>query len=644
MPGDQPPPDNVEADGVTTDDDGYIVLDSAKAQFDFLWIADDLNYSVGFVSKVRTTPFPTEPYYREVGRYVSVTCFSDPVRGSTEGAVLGQTPPGGLCADGMHGCCSRDEVTPGPNGGHQAVQLIANRPSRTAVDINGDVWVSNRAHWWSGYNQASVTKIANNLKDCIDRNGNGVIDTSSDLNNDGIITTDCDDNNLPDSYATTCVPGKFHEFYGLDDECILFTVNTQYGGTGRPIALGPGEGGPTDPSDAWAGMYSTGTFYRVDGKTGEIKTTVQVAPSGAPVASRPYGAAVDQFGILWAPNIDNGGLFYFDTNSPANQGMVYAPALGGSQQFYGIAIDGFTVPDPVTSDPVLVQQIWLGQWGGVSGAGVWRYRPVRDQGFTGLGNGTWAHVTFNARGRGVGVDNRTPTAYAWMALYDFASIGRVPTDIPDGNHNYASGPPNSYSTLGSETIGTGVAFDGDVWAVNYGSSNVSHFSVDDQGTVLGPADVVNLDDSCDANGQNCKAEGFCGQSYCKPHPYTYSDFTGFGLRNFTNPQGFYSWVETAVCPPGEATFLYVSWDGETPPGTAITMIARSANDPESLDSAQWTDQYHFSPADLSIPPGPLSPNPASYIEVLFELTSDGGTTPKLKSFEIVYECEQKVPR
>ncbi|MBW2459986.1 MAG: hypothetical protein JRI68_36195 [Deltaproteobacteria bacterium] len=361
------------------------------------------------------------------------------------------------------------------------------------------------------------------------------------------------------------------------------------------------------------------------------------------VDSNPYGAAVDQFGILWAPNLtQTGALFYFDTNNPTDQGLVQFPGYPSSPcAFYGIAIDGFI--DPNTN--ALVQQIWLGDWNPLSvPTGVYRYRPVRDQGFAGLNTGSWAHVTFNARGRGVGVDNRTPTSFAWVALYDINSIGRIPTDIPDGSYAYPNGPPNTYATNGTQTIGTGVALDGDVWSVNRSSSNVSHFSVDAAGNVTGPPDIVNLDDTCDSNGQNCKPETFCGHANCKPTPYTYSDFTGFGLKNFTTPSGYYSWIQSTNCPAGQTRFLQVEWDAEqSPPDTAITMIARSSDDLNTLDQAPWTGQYTTSPADLFVAPGPLTPNPATYLQVLFELTSTGVGTPKLKSFKIVYVCADQTP-
>lgn len=637
LPSDDPPPDNVEADGVTRDPDGYIILDSSKAQFDFLWIANDLNYGVGTVSKIRTTAFPTDPKYREVARYVTVTCRSDPTNGSNEGVVLGTAPPAPLCADGIHGCCARAEAIPGANGGHQPVQVIGNRPSRTAVDINGDVWVGNRGHGA----QSSATKIANSTKDCIDRNNNSVIDTSADVNNDGIITTDCDENNLPDDVNTVCVGSNAHEFYGLDDECILFTTNT---GTttnllGRPLALGPGQQQARiyGASDAWAGTWQDGVFYRIHGSTGAIISTVQMQTQNG-VAPNPYGAAIDKYGILWAPNASTKNLFYFDTKNPSNQGMVTFPdAVGGG--FYGIAIDGYSETDPNTGNSVDVQQVWLGD---VGGTGAFRYRPVRDGTFASLASGTWAYATFEGgptRGRGLGVDNRSPTSFVWVALDGYPSwtghIGRIPFDIPDGTTTLLASD-HAWNTTQGMTTGAGVAFDGDIWGINQDSSSAVHFSVDDQGNVVGGPDIVPLDDKAAA------PENFCGQGNCKPHPYTYSDFTGFGLRNFTNPQGYYAWRQEGHCESGKTRFLKVEWDAFTPPGTAITLSVRTADTEAVLENAPWVGTWDASPAMLDSSPGPLDPNPTNFIEVLFELTTQNDDTPKLKSFQIIAVCEPDV--
>src|SRR5204862_1233934 len=142
-------------------------------------------------------------------RYVSVTCSSNP----------GGSPA--MC-DGTNGCCSADDGVrfqnrqngQAQNGGgpHQAVQTGSLSPSRTAVDWNGDVWVANRA--FGG--QSSVTKIANDMSECSDRNGAPGIQTSSDVNGDGIIDTDCNRNGAPDDVADVqaapCTNGMAQEY------------------------------------------------------------------------------------------------------------------------------------------------------------------------------------------------------------------------------------------------------------------------------------------------------------------------------------------------------------------------------------------------------------------------------------------------
>jgi hypothetical protein len=627
LPTDKPKPANVTADGVARDPNGWLELDVKKTQSDYLWIADDQNYGVGLVSKVHTKPYPNAPTYREVARYASITCQSDPVNGNTEGVVYGTNVKAGLCADGVHGCCSRDEVNKGPNGGHAPVNLVANRPSRTAVDFNGDMWVANRAFG----RQPSVTKIAGDVSRCIDRNKNGVIDTSSDVNGDGIITTDCDGDNLPDTASTVCQGGLPHEFYGLDDECILFTVN--YGDVdtyGRPLALSPPDnnefGAVQTSSNAWVGTWKNGTFYRINGDTGLIEKTVKIADQ-AGVPSHPYGASVDQYGILWAPNEGETHLFYFDTRDPTQQGMVSADAVGGTG-FYGIAVDGFIVP----GESKARQQIWLGE---VGSSGAYRYRPVRDQGFAGLAQGTWARAAFDggpAQGRGIGVDNRQPKSFAWVAL-DGGSIGRIPTDLADQvSHLLASDAV--FSTGQKGTLGAGVASNLDVWGVNQDSSSATHFAVDANGNITGAPDTIPLDDKPGAKMD------FCPLGSCKPQPYTYSDFTGFGLVNFTSPKGYYAWVQTG-CTNGAKTHWYaVVFDADVPKDTSVTVAARGADALDELDKASFTGEYASSPANLDGAPGPLAKNPSKYLQVRFTLSTNGVTSPKLKGFQIAWACEQ----
>lgn len=119
-------PDEENSDGVGTDEDGALVLDSRRVNTNFIWIA---NTSEGTVSR-----FSTMAPYNEVGRYVT---------------------------------------GPGP----------ANDPSRTSVNSVGDAFVGNRRG-------TSLTRISVLGEDCPDTNGDGVITTSQDINGDGIIQRD----------------------------------------------------------------------------------------------------------------------------------------------------------------------------------------------------------------------------------------------------------------------------------------------------------------------------------------------------------------------------------------------------------------------------------------------------------------------
>ena len=222
--------------GLSLDPGSNLILDpgAGSVRHTFLWIA---NSDEGTVSKINTQTG------KEEGRYLSALfTLGDP-----------------------------------RNRGHAAP--TGNRPSRTAVDFNGDVWVANR-----GYDpldavdtkayQGTVTKIAHD--NCPDLNGNGKVETSRDVSGDGKID-----------------PADPLEFLGDSDECILFTVNVgRFGGLPRALAL---DGGGVDvrKSNAWVGNYNEMKFYKLDGDDGHVLTEV-------PVGIRPYGAAIDSNGMLWA--------------------------------------------------------------------------------------------------------------------------------------------------------------------------------------------------------------------------------------------------------------------------------------------------------------------------------------------------------
>ena len=139
-------------------------------------------------------------------------------------------------------------------------QGIIGDPSRTAVDSKGNAWVGNR-----GTN--TLVKIAFDKKDCIDKNGNGVIETSEDRNNDGVV--------------------EENEMLPFDkDECIVENVRlgSNQGTKIRAVCI--------DRNDnVYAGHWSDQKIFYVSSEGEIIKEWKLPAP--------PYGCVVDEENNVW---------------------------------------------------------------------------------------------------------------------------------------------------------------------------------------------------------------------------------------------------------------------------------------------------------------------------------------------------------
>ncbi len=193
-------------------------------------------------------------------------------------------------------------------------------PSRTSVNLEGDVAVLNRA--------GGVTKIAAIEERCRDQNADGMITTSQG----------------PDDILE----------WG-QDECVLWyqelpAVPDPDGGNDwgpRPIAWDQGMVVPDGDACSrvgvalWVGWYSgfdvnTGDFRKLDGESGATVAEVSV-PDWAPLplqAIRPYGGAIDASGDFWALSKGN-KIVRIDSETNAIESYE-GPALA---QFYGLAMD-----------------------------------------------------------------------------------------------------------------------------------------------------------------------------------------------------------------------------------------------------------------------------------------------------------------
>jgi streptogramin lyase len=291
-------------------------------------------------------------------------------------------------------------------------------PSRVAVDGRGDVYVANRGFGMQG----TVTKIAADVRDCVDRNGNGRIDTSN---------------------SSMAMP------YG-EDECVLWTVPVgPVNAVLRAVAV--------DREDAtypqgypWVGAYNTSTFYRLDPATGAVTRTVSVP------GVNPYGAVVLADGRLWVGTLGNGATGFFDTTaaSPSFTLVGYPLGMrGGCNQSYGITADARG-------------RLWFSGWGCNDALG---YDPR---------SGQWTRVDTTGfgmtAGRGITVDQR---GRVWMALGGDGASNLVSWDsdgfVPGGT---IGGPValRRWTLPAGHTgpSGVGADRDGNIWVAHWITSQL----------------------------------------------------------------------------------------------------------------------------------------------------------------------------
>lgn len=174
-------------------------------------------------------------------------------------------------------------------------------PSRTTVDHNGNIWASNRAG-----NSVLRIGLAENGQ-CIDRNGNGVIDTSrgqgdirpwpntADADTDGGVET-------------------------AQDECIINYTRVRSAGT-RHVSVNA-------LNDVWVSGTGGEKFDLIDGITGLIK---RQEPS---VGFGGYGGLIDKKGVIWSAR----PLLRWDTALPL-KGANGGNWKGYGHDSYGLCID-----------------------------------------------------------------------------------------------------------------------------------------------------------------------------------------------------------------------------------------------------------------------------------------------------------------
>ncbi|MCA9580561.1 MAG: hypothetical protein KC416_02125, partial [Myxococcales bacterium] len=271
--------DGGEIEGLILDDDGWLTLASGEGMGRYMWLASWGNAMVRRVDLVTG---------QKAGLYRTADAYNKLMPGATSFS---------------NSQCDAAGTQSGPC------------PARTSVDLRKDVFIANRGLGPEGTpGIGSVTKIANDEADCIDKNNNLTIETSRDLNGDGEISEDPMDG----------------EFFDIDDECILWTTVLA---TNTPLiqAIAAGLDG-----DVWAMGFNANNAkaYRLDGEDGTVKATIDLSAlhvMGDPATLRGAGsAATAPDGRVWIGVLDFLGRYksilgYIDPTNNTFQMVEDAP-------------------------------------------------------------------------------------------------------------------------------------------------------------------------------------------------------------------------------------------------------------------------------------------------------------------------------
>ncbi|MBI5499375.1 MAG: hypothetical protein HY907_03970 [Deltaproteobacteria bacterium] len=320
-------------------------------------------------------------------------------------------------ANDPDGSVSKLDLATGAEVARYRVGLWGNNcdsPSRTAVDGLGNAYVGARAHvGCAGRSQGSVTKMAGDLRYCVDRNGDTTITTSTG----------------PGALALG------------DDECVIWRVPVGgAGGTPRALAIDLGDEAHPE-GHPWIGLFSEMRAYQLDPDTGAVLNTVGLNVN-------TYGFAISSDGWIWASGRGPSPLIQrFHTTTLAVEPAI---AIGtcGNQYPYGITVD-------------IRNRVWAGIWldGNCCAA---RYDPA---------DGSWFGVNTRPGWGGIRGIAADADGTIWASIHQNWGGGAIASfHMDDGSGLVVR------DIAGVIPVGVGVDEIGHVWTVNQSSSNVTRLT------------------------------------------------------------------------------------------------------------------------------------------------------------------------
>lgn len=294
-------------------------------------------------------------------------------------------------------------------------------PSRIAIDVDGNAYVLNRMP-----DLGTPPYLVKILVDgAIDRNGNGVIDSSRESNG------------TPGIQAAEMKALASNSNAGILDERVAWIKPVGTGTSfGRSVCVAP-------DGKLWVGIWNQARYYRVDPATGD---TLPIGPGNLPYVQlngwNPYGCTVDKNGILWSATVGTGvgGFGRVDTATGAVS-QIANPYHGYN---YGIA----------QGNGKIYQAPYMGGYG-------WAAYDTAT--------GAWSRSPHGFNGAGIAVDgegNILSTDYSGIRKYK-----------PDGTLLWST-------SEGGTTYGVMVDGNNDVWVMNLATYRTTKYRGSD-GALIG---------------------------------------------------------------------------------------------------------------------------------------------------------------
>ena len=279
----------------------------------------------------------------------------------------------------------------------------------------------------------------------------------------------------------------------------------------------------------------------------------------------------------------------------------YGAAIDGSHHVWvwggGVGyIDAATLKFTRIADPPCAYGIAVDSKGRVWTSGsecVARYTP---------GTAKWDSVPVSGFQRGLAIDGK---GSVWVA-----STGSGVYQLNEETMAIVKTLP--LGAAGKNFVGMAIDFDGMVWSINQAESM-----------------AYKIDPKTYATTQIATGNG----------PYTYSDMTGFQLRNAADPFGKYLHLFKGC--GATAKWLKLDYKATAPTGTMITIRARAGATPEATKAAPWIlvakVPGDLPPIDIAAKLGDAGKG--EYLQVEFRLeTISASTTPILSSINVISNC------